>query len=50
MSREEEDREWEARWGEEGRRKIREKVDASLEHYEYLKVFALKVQGAVAGT
>ena len=38
----EEDEKWRSKYGEEGARKIREVVDASIADYEYLKQFALK--------
>ncbi|KAL8824829.1 MAG: hypothetical protein Q9191_004796 [Dirinaria sp. TL-2023a] len=40
---EDEDREWTEKYGEEGAKVIRATVNASIEDYEYLKQFALKV-------
>lgn len=40
---EEEDREWTDKFGEARAKLIRETVNASVEDYEYLKQFALKV-------
>ncbi|KAL8963815.1 MAG: hypothetical protein Q9197_007069, partial [Variospora fuerteventurae] len=42
-SREEEDEEWEARFGEEGKRAIREAVEMCREDYEYLRGFRMGV-------
>ncbi|MCJ1400656.1 hypothetical protein MMC11_003864 [Xylographa trunciseda] len=41
-SMEEEYEKWRSKYGDEGARKIREVVDASIADYEYLKQFALK--------
>jgi hypothetical protein len=35
--------EWSAKYGEEGAKVIRDTVAANVEHYEYLKQFAIKV-------
>lgn len=40
---EEEDAEWTEKFGAQDAKVIRNTVDANLEHYEYLKQFALKV-------
>ncbi|KAF9695635.1 hypothetical protein EKO04_006406 [Ascochyta lentis] len=42
-TREEEDAEWKEKYGEDGAKFIRETVDENVEHYEYLKQFAIKV-------
>ncbi|MCJ1293826.1 hypothetical protein MMC34_005382 [Xylographa carneopallida] len=41
-SPDEEDEKWRSKYGEDGARKIREVVDASMADYAYLKQFALK--------
>jgi len=38
-----ENKEWREKYGEKAQTMIRECVDASLPHYEYLKSFAIKV-------
>jgi hypothetical protein len=38
-----ENKEWEAKYGKEGQRIIRETVDANIPHYEHLKQFCIKV-------
>jgi hypothetical protein len=43
QSREEEDKEWTEKYGEEGAKVIRETVDANVADYEYLKQYAVKV-------
>ncbi|KAJ4304046.1 hypothetical protein N0V88_001655 [Collariella sp. IMI 366227] len=43
LTEEEEDEEWREKYGEEGRRAIRECVDANVEDYEYLKGWAVRV-------
>ncbi|KAK4169462.1 P-loop containing nucleoside triphosphate hydrolase protein [Cladorrhinum sp. PSN259] len=43
LTREEEDKQWLEKYGEEGQRIIRETVDANVEDYEYLKGFAVRV-------
>jgi len=40
---EQDDAAWKEKYGEEGAKFIRETVDENLEHYEYLKQFAIKV-------
>lgn len=40
---ESDDKEWLEKYGENGRKVIRECVDANVDHYQYLKSFALKV-------
>ena len=40
---EEENAEWEEKYGAEGAKIIREAVDANIADYEYLKSFAIKV-------
>ena len=40
---EEENAEWEEKYGTEGAKIIREAVDANIADYEYLKSFAIKV-------
>lgn len=40
---EQEDAEWKEKYGEAGAKLIRETVDENVEHYEYLKEFAIKV-------
>lgn len=35
--------EWTEKYGEEGAKVIRDTVAANVEHYEYLKQFAIKV-------
>ena len=42
-SSEQEDAEWEEKYGAEGAKLIRETVEANLKDYEYLKQFAIKV-------
>ncbi|EHA50786.1 hypothetical protein MCOR27_001334 [Pyricularia oryzae] len=42
VTRESEDEEWRQKYGEEGRRIIRDCVDTNIPHYEYLKSFAIK--------
>jgi hypothetical protein len=42
-TKEEEDAEWKEKYGEDGAKLIRETVDENVEHYEYLKQFAIKV-------
>lgn len=42
-TREQEDAEWKEKYGEDGAKFIRETVDENVEHYEYLKQFAIKV-------
>ncbi|KAJ4421420.1 hypothetical protein N0V85_000181 [Neurospora sp. IMI 360204] len=41
-TKEEEDKEWKEKYGEEGQKIIRETVDKNVADYEYLKKFALK--------
>jgi hypothetical protein len=36
-------KEWTEKYGEEGAKVIRDTVAANVEHYEYLKQFAIKV-------
>jgi hypothetical protein len=36
-------KEWMEKYGEEGAKVIRDTVAANVEHYEYLKQFAIKV-------
>lgn len=40
---EQDDAAWKEKYGEKGAKFIREIVDENLEHYEYLKQFAIKV-------
>lgn len=40
---ESENKEWAEKYGEKGAKVIRECVDENVEHYEYLKQFAIKV-------
>ena len=35
--------EWKEKYGEEGAKQIRDTVAANVEHYEYLKQFAIKL-------
>lgn len=35
--------EWKEKFGEEGAKAIRDTVAANVEHYEYLKQFAIKI-------
>ena len=42
-SREQEDAEWEEKYGAEGAKVIRETVEANIKDYEYLKQFAMKI-------
>ncbi|KAL2752722.1 hypothetical protein ACRALDRAFT_2112793 [Sodiomyces alcalophilus JCM 7366] len=42
-TREDEDKEWTEKFGEEGAKIIRDTVDANVEDYEYLKTFTLQV-------
>jgi hypothetical protein len=37
------DAEWKEKYGEEGAKLIRRTVDANMDHYLYLKQFALRV-------
>ena len=40
---EQDDTSWKKKYGEESAKIIRETVDENIEHYEYLKQFAIKV-------
>lgn len=40
---EQDDASWKKKYGEESAKIIRETVDENIEHYEYLKQFAIKV-------
>ena len=42
-SKQEEDKEWREKFGEQPAKAIRETVDANVKHYEYLMQFALKL-------
>lgn len=42
-TKEQDDASWKEKYGEEGAKLIRETVDESMENYEYLKQFAIKV-------
>ncbi|KAH8895012.1 hypothetical protein GQ53DRAFT_642601 [Thozetella sp. PMI_491] len=42
-SPEQEDQEWRKKFGDHGQKTIRQCVDANVEHYEYLKRFAIQV-------
>lgn len=42
-TKEQDDAAWKEKYGEDGAKFIRETVDENLEHYEYLKQFAIKV-------
>ena len=42
-TKEQEDAEWKEKYGEDGAKFIRETVDENVEHYEYLRQFAIKV-------
>ena len=43
-TKEEEDKEWKEKYGEEGQKIIRETVEKNVADYEYLKRFALKAK------
>lgn len=43
VTEESEDKEWREKYGEEGQKAIRECVNENVEHYEYLKQFAIRV-------
>ena len=36
-------KEWTEKYGEEGAKLIKKTVDENVEHYEYLKQFAIKI-------
>lgn len=43
VTEEQENEEWRKKYGEDAQKVIRECVDENVEHYEYLKSFALKI-------